>query len=188
MARAIKEKYRDEEILLHEKTFEYRIPDSPHSMVGRVDEIARRDGEPIVKDCKSTKQRTKTELKRKGEEYTKGVQVPFYLVGSRTFGGGLATNTFIYYLVEQRKSGVEIYEFPTSRTNLELKEFARSVHQTAETILFYKREFGLEKPWPILPEVFNSGYAPLYGHKLYEDYVPEGYQSKREHLSIAEIF
>ena len=187
MAVAASERYPDEKYLAHEVTFEYPIPDSPHFLVGRIDHIFERDGKVWVGDWKTSKYRPKRELDYKGDEYCKSTQVGFYLLGARTLG--FDTRDFLYRLVhsERKDSRASIREYPTQRTTLELNQLARSVHQTCELILWMRDTFGIEKHWPVLPEKFTTGYESLLGKSLYPEYVPEGYQPKQEHLSIAEI-
>lgn len=184
MMAGILEKYPDEETLSHEVLFDTPIPDSPHSLVGRVDHIIRRDGETFVGDWKTSKHRTKSDFAYKGAEYCRSHQVSFYLLGARQLG--FTPAGFIYRLVSCRpnRSGVEIQEFPTNRTGLQLKAFARQVHMTCELILWMKATFGIEQSWPQLPSRFDSDYASIAGTNMYEDYMPDGYEPKTEHLEL----
>lgn len=186
MAEKIAEVYAGEEYLAHEVLFESSIVDSPHLLVGRIDHIIRRDESVLVGDWKSSKARSKADKARKLDEYCRSAQVSFYLLGARSLGFDPAG--FVYRLVSSGKpgNGVEIDEQPTTRTGLQLKEFARGVHMTCELIEFLKREFGVEKPWPSLSEVFKTGYESIEGSKCYEGYIPDGYEPKKEHLSLME--
>jgi len=188
MARAVLDRYRTDECLAAEIAFEAPIPGSPHSLVGRIDRIVRHDEEVLIRYYKTSKYRPKKEIGYKGEEYCRGTQVGFYLIGARSIG--FDTRKFVYSLVHGRRDGygVEIHEFPTERTRLELSQLMRSVHQTCELILWLKDTFGVEKSWPVLPERFQSGYQELLGKPMYEGFTPEGFRFKEEHLSIAEIF
>lgn len=184
MVTAVNERYADEEVLAHEVLFESHIPDSPHSLVGRIDRIIRVDGAVFVKDYKTSKKRSKTDTGYRGGEYCRGAQVDFYLLGARALGFEPAG--FIYSLVSSGddRTGVSIAEFPTNRTSLQLKSFQRGIHQTCELIQFMKDQFGIEKPWPNLPTRFDSDYAAILGQNMYEDYMPEGFTPKREHLEL----
>lgn len=189
MSRAALDKYKDDERLAHEVTFCTSIPGSPHSLVGRIDSVIRRDGETFIRDYKTSKYRNKADLQHKGQEYCSGAQVGFYILGARALG--FDCQRFVYSLVSSARrpdSGVEISEFSTERTSLDLAQLMRSVHQTAELILWLKDTFGTEKSWPVLPERFTSGYEELVGRPMYAGYVPDGFKAKEEHLSIAEIF
>lgn len=178
---AVKDRYKDEEILAHEQLFEFAIPDTPHSMVGRIDSVIRRDDEVLVADWKSTKKRTKKEHLQKAESYCRSFQVPFYLVGAKTLG--FEPSRFLYRMVVD-SDPVEITEHFTERTNTQLKEFCRQVAMTCDLIEWLKATFGVERPWPQIPEVFGNDYAAIAGHKMYPDYVPDGFQPKIEHLEL----
>lgn len=187
MAAAVRDHVGDEECLAVEAPFCVPIPGSPHFIVGRIDRIVRRDGEVFIRDYKTSKYRPKRELQHKGEEYCRGTQVGFYIAGARSLG--FECNKFVYSLVhsERDNARASVLDFPTSRTSIEIQQLMRSVHLTCEIILWMKKTFGMEKSWPIVPERFTSGYEPLLGRSLYEDYVPEGFQQKPYHLNIAEI-
>jgi len=187
MAAAVQERYKDEEVLAHEVLFESPIPNSPHSLVGRIDRIIRLDsGEVRVKDYKTSKHRTKTDTAYRGSEYCRGHQVPFYLLGARALG--FEAQGFTYTLVSSgsNSTGVSISEFPTSRSSLQLRAFERDVHVTCELIGFMKERFGVEKPWPQLPGRFDSDYASILGCNMYDEYLPDGYEPKKEHLVLME--
>ncbi len=181
MAAKVREQYPNETYLAHEVLFEYPIPDSPHSMVGRIDHILKDDEGVLIGDWKSTKRRTKKEMSIKAEDYKRSAQVPFYLLGATTLG--FDTKRFLYRLVVD-SDPVEIQEHPTTRTGLELKAFARGVHQTCELILWMKKTFGTQMPWPQLPERFADDYAPIAGRQMFPDFMPEGFEPKREHLPL----
>jgi PD-(D/E)XK nuclease superfamily len=184
MTAKVRERYPNEIYLAHEQLFEYPIPDSPHSAVGRIDHILKDDEGVYVGDWKTTKKRTKKEMSSKAEDYCRSSQVPFYLLGAASLG--FDTKRFLYRLVVDDAEGVEISEHFTARTGLELKAFARGVHQTCELILWMKQTFGTQQPWPQLPERFADDYAPIAGRQMFPDYMPEGYEPKQEHLSLME--
>jgi hypothetical protein len=184
MVEAVQKRYADEEVLAHEVLFESPIPDSVHSLVGRIDRIIRVDSEVRVKDYKTSKHRSKTDTAYKGSEYCRGAQVPFYLLGARALG--FDPKGFTYTLVSSgsNTTGVSISEYPTSRTGLQLRAFERDVHVTCELIGFMKERFGVEKSWPNLPSRFDSDYAAILGQNMYDDYLPDGYEPKKEHLEL----
>jgi hypothetical protein len=49
-----------------------------------------------------------------------------------------------------------------------------------------KHTFGITRPWPQLPERFASDYASIMGRRMYmyNDYMPEGFEPKKEHLEL----
>lgn len=182
MSRVAIERDKGLEILAHETLFEVQIPDSPHSITGRIDRILRDEKGVLIEDFKTSGETTKEKFAAKVKEYLESAQVPFYMLGAVGVGEGLNTRRFRYCMVTKRKSGVEIQPFETTRTVLQLREFFRSVHQTCQTIEFYKREFGIERPWPQLAERYDRGYGAIMGSRMFADYTPEGFEPKIEHL------
>lgn len=184
MAEEAKRVYPDESYLAHEVLFEYAIPDSPHFMVGRIDSIVRDMDDSFILDWKTSKYRPKDERTRKLEEYCRSAQVGFYFLGARTLG--FDPKRFEYRLVfsERNNTGVSVESLSTERSGLQLAAFARQVAMTCDLIEWMKATFGVEKPWPSLSEVFKTGYESLEGSKLYKDYMPDGFQSKVEHLEL----
>lgn len=181
---AVLERYPNERYLAHEAVFEYQIPDSPHIMTGRIDHVMPWEGEdlPVIGDWKSSKRRTKKDMAARIEAYKNSAQVSFYLLGAPTLG--FEGRNFLYRVLEDRGKDKKpvIHEAWTFRTSLELKAFARGVHQTCELIEFMQREFGIQKAWPQLYEVFGSDYAPIAGKQMYENYMPDGFTERIEHL------
>lgn len=167
-------------ILAHEVLFEYQIPESEHIMTGRIDSVIDRHDETLILDYKTSKHRSQADYRRKLEQYCAGSQVPFYLIGARTLG--FTPTGFIYSLLCDGKNGVEVHEQRTERTSLQLKEFARSVAQTCDTIEFLKERYGVERAWPILPEPFTTGYEGILGSRQYDGYLPDGFEPKIDHL------
>jgi hypothetical protein len=186
MVVAVQERYPNEVYLAHEVLFEYPIPETPHSMVGRVDHILQTDEGVIVGDWKTSKKRTKTDAAYKAAEYCRSNQVSFYLCGCRAKGLGFETNKFLYRLVQSGpdSASVQITEHPTTRTSLQLREFARGVAITCDIIEFMKERFGIERPWPMVPAPFSSDYEAIAGTRQYEGVIPEGFCEKVEHLEL----
>ena len=79
-------------------------------------------------------------------------------------------------------TGVQIEEKLTDRNEIELSNFALTIHQTCELIEFLKKEYGLQNPWPTLQEPFDRGYGRMLGKRMYPGYMPEGFVPKVEHL------
>lgn len=173
------------ETLAHEVVFEYQIPDSPHVMTGRIDTIIREWDEVLILDYKTSKHRSKTDASFKLDQYCRGAQVPFYLLGARALG--FDPRGFIYRLLLDSPKGPQVLDRRTERTNMQLAEFARGVSITCDLIEFMKERFGTERPWPQLPSPFDSDYASIAGRKMYDGYTPEGFKEKIEHLSTMEV-
>jgi len=184
MYRAATARYSSDEYLAHEVLFEAAIPNSPHSIVGRIDSVVRRDGEVFIRDYKTSKYRSKADLARKGEEYCRSTQVGFYLAGARSLG--FDPTRFVYSVLHSGRdnSGISISEFSTTRTSLQLNELMRTVDQTCEMILWLKEKYGIQRSWPNLPERFTTGYEEILGHPAYPGFVPDGFEPKVDHLPI----
>lgn len=180
MVSIVHEKYPYEVPLAQEVEFEYPIPDSPHKMVGRIDHILDRCGVIIVGDWKTCGKTTKKELASRIEAYRADPQVSFYMVGARTLG--YKPEFFLHRIVQKYK----IHEVQSFRTDLELKKFARNVHQTCCIIESMKEKFGVELSWPSLHTKYKSGYAAIEGTGMYVGYTPEGFLPRKEHLSTME--
>jgi PD-(D/E)XK nuclease superfamily len=180
MADLVKHKYIDEEVLCVEKEFEYHIPDSSHVMVGRIDRIVLRNDKPIIVDYKSCGKCTKTELKKRIEGYRNSAQVPFYMVGATTLGYPVLP--FQYRIVQKDR----VTEDWATYTNEQLHQFVRGVHNTCEIIERMIASPGVDEPWPILPEKFMTGFEPILGKRLVPGVMPEGFEERKEHLSIIE--
>lgn len=175
-----------DETLAHEVTFEYPIPDTDHIMTGRVDSIIREFDEVLVLDYKTSKHRSKTDCSYKLDEYCRGPQVGFYLLGARALG--FEPKGFIYRLVVDGKTGVQVLDRRTERTGLQLAEFARGVGMTCDQIEFMKERHGIERPWPMLSSHFDSDYFSIAGTRQYDGIIPDGYVPKREHLETMPAF
>jgi hypothetical protein len=182
MAAVVRDRYAAEERLAHEVLFEYNIPGTPHILVGRIDGIHRSGEEVFINDYKSSKHRSKKDLGYKLDEYCRGAQVSAYLLGARSLGYDLRRFRYVLVSGGGEASGIQVHERYTERTSLELSEFARQVGITCELILWLKRTYGIERPWPTIPGPFDRDYEPIAGKKQYEGYIPEGYEPKKEHL------
>jgi hypothetical protein len=174
-------------ILWREKEFVIPIPDSPHEMMGRVDCMAERPHvQPFILDFKTTKYRTKDDFAHHCEKLRMSPQVDFYLLAHPE------VTEFIYRVLlkmpatTKRPAWVRIAEISATRQPFELKAMQRSVHMACETIEFWKREFGIEKPWPraiTLPVSWDMyGYASIYQRDQYEGCEWEGFEKRQEHL------
>jgi hypothetical protein len=184
MAAVVRDRYAAEERLAHEVLFEYPVPNTPHSLVGRIDGIHRYDGEVFVNDYKTSKYRPFTELGYKLDEYCRSAQVGFYILGARQLDFDVKRFRYVLVSSERKGPGAQISERFVERTNLQLTEFARQVGMTCDLIEWMKQTFGVERPWPQLPERFGNDYEAIAGRKMYTDYLPEGFAPKVEHLEL----
>lgn len=191
MAAAVKARYGDWKVLANEMEFEYPIPDSPHSIVGRIDHIIDRgDNFVFIGDYKTSKPRTKKEMNRKIDEYAADCQVDAYYLGARQ--KRFDPHGFLFRIIVDHgpDKPVEIIERETGRTGLELKQFARGVAMTCDLIEYLTKTYGTERPWPHLPNWPCLGDKTFCGFKneccKYQatGYIPEGFQPAIEHLAI----
>jgi len=172
MAALYRAKYPHELGVRREIEFEYAIPDSVHVMVGRIDLVLPG---PVVIDTKTCGKTTKKEFAQRVEEYRASAQVSFYLLGADA-------RTFTHRIVQKD----QVTEVHTTRTGVELKRFARNVAMTCDIIEFMKEKFGTERPWPSLHTKYRSGYAAIEGTNMYDEYIPDGFLLRKEHLSVME--
>jgi hypothetical protein len=186
MVKAVDAKYPNEEYLAHEAIFEVPIPDSPHSMVGRIDHVLDREDGVVVGDWKTSKKRTKTDAAYKAAEYCRSAQVSFYLIGCRAKGLGFETNQFLYRLVQSGSdtSGVQITEHPTSRTSLQLREFARGVAITCDIIDISEGPVRSGAARGRCCRHRSADYESVLGTRQYEGVIPDGFEEKKEHLEL----
>lgn len=177
MADLFRRTYPDEKPLAKEIDFEYPIPDSPHTLVGRIDHIITREG-PVVGDIKSCGTCTKKELQQRIEAYLGNWQSRCYLLGSRSLGYDI--RSFLFRIVQRK----EIHERWVAYSSLDLNKFARQIHQVCCMIEFMQSEFGIEQPWPSLKEKYHTGFETIAGIRMYAGYIPDGFEPRTEHLSI----
>jgi hypothetical protein len=175
---------KDTRVIWTEREFDVQLPDSPHSIVGRIDSLVERDGEQYIRDYKTTKNRTKEDMQRYRDELYQSPQVDFYLLGITE-----PVTKFVYQLLWKKPNDkIEIAELEVHRQPYELLAFQRSVHIVCETISFWKREFGTAEPWPravrlpVSPDFYS--YSSIYQRRMYEGAELEGFEKRVEHLEI----
>lgn len=130
---------------LAELEFDIPIPGSPHSIVGRVDEIVQYKGDPWIGDIKTANAKA-TEPKKK-IEFGYASQPLFYINAMRALG--YPVKGMVYRVVTEH-TPPKHWVIEVKKSEYQLQEHLRSVHQTCETILMYRRTFGVDKPWPHL--------------------------------------
>lgn len=130
---------------LAEIEFEVKIPGSPHSIVGKMDEIVMYKGEPWVGDLKSANAKTTENKKR--VEFGYASQPLFYINAARALG--YPVKGMVYRVVTEH-TPPKHWVIESKRTEYQLESAWRMIHQTAETILMYRKTFGVDKPWPHL--------------------------------------
>lgn len=184
LAAGVRDLGSSDKCLAHEAVFEAPIPGTAHILTGRIDSICERDGEILIFDWKTSRYRSKSQLAQKGEEYCRSAQVSFYLLGATVLG--FEPRGFIYCLVTSRDEGVAVNEYRTERTARELKTFERGVALTCDLIEYLKEKHNPQVSWPILQERYPTGFESRLGLPMYPNWVPDGFETKREHLSVME--
>lgn len=174
-------------VIASEVEFDYQIPGSPHSMVGKIDQILSRSEKLWVGEMKTANSRK--QFDRVAEEWRQKKQADFEIVGARHLGYAVEG-----VFVRTIKEGVPpiIWEIEEKRSDHRLRLTELSVHQTCETILMYEATFGIDKPWPHLPYSYPcsmSGkceYESICGQDscLWTPEDLEGFQAREEHLEL----
>jgi len=135
----------DEGKPLVEVEFNLRIPGSPHSIVGRFDELVQYKGDSWVGDLKSANAKA-TENKKK-VEFGFASQPVFYVNAARMLG--YPVKGMLYRVVTEHVPPKH-WVIESKRTDYQLAQGLIAIHQTCETILMFRKTFGIEKPWPHL--------------------------------------
>lgn len=130
---------------LAEIEFNVPIPGSPHSIVGRIDELLQYKGEPWIGDLKSANAKTSEDKKK--IEFGYSSQPLFYINAMRMIG--YPVKGMLYRVVTEHVPPRH-WVIESKRTEHQLAEGLRSIHQTCETILMYRKTFGIDRPWPHL--------------------------------------
>lgn len=137
---------------LAEVEFDIAVPGSPHFIVGKFDEIVMYKGDPWVGDLKSANAKASENKKR--VEFGYASQPLFYINAARMLG--YPVKGMVYRVVTEH-TPPKHFVIESKRTQYQLEQHLRHVHQTAETILMYRKTFGTDKPWPhLFPYPCNS--------------------------------
>ena len=130
---------------LAELEFDVPIPGSPHSIIGKIDEIIEYKGALWLGDLKTAN--AKASLSRKQTEFRWSKQPNFYLNAARLLGYPVVG---MLYRVVTEHTPPQFWEVEAKRTDHDLSISLWNIHQTCEHIEFYRRTFGVDKPWPHL--------------------------------------
>ena len=128
---------------LVEFEFEVQIPGSPHSIVGRVDELLMYKDEPWVGDIKSANAKSSEDKKK--IEFGYSSQPLFYINAMRMLG--YPVKGMLYRVVTEHVPPRH-WVIETKRTDYQLANALRSIHQVCEMIGTMKKTFGVDQPWP----------------------------------------
>jgi hypothetical protein len=150
---------------LVEVEFDIPIPRSPHSIVGRMDEVIEWDGRLWVGDTKTANEKS-TEAKKR-VEFGFSMQPIFYINAARLLG--YAVRGMLYRVVTAHVPAKH-WVIPSTRTEYQLALGLRNIHMTCELIEFYRREFGTEEPWPHIATSYPCNYIPAGSDKIVCEY------------------
>lgn len=128
---------------LAEVSFNLPIPGSTHHIVGRFDEIVQYKEKPWVGDTKTANAKA-TEAKKR-VEFGFASQPLFYINAARMLGYPVVG---MLYRVVTEHVPPKHWVIESKRTDTQLANGLRSIHQVAEMIQMMKRTFGVDKPWP----------------------------------------
>lgn len=175
------------EMIASEMEFEYPIPGSPHSMVGKIDQIVKYGGRLWVHDFKTAKKGMKFGWKE--NEWKAEIAPSFYILGARHLGYDVV-GELIQYI--SRDEPVKVHPLiETERSEQELNLSTLAVHQTCEQIEMMLNTFGPDLPWPHLKTIFCAGkdkcpFGRICGVSKPRDilHFNEFFSDRKEHLKI----
>lgn len=168
-----------------ELEFRYQIPDSPHEMVGRLDQVVTIDGKQWLLEFKTAN--AKASFSKKETEWESDIQADFEIIGARSYGFDVE-GVLVQYVLET--SPIKVWApLEVRRSEAQLARTLLMVHQTCETVEMYKSTFGLEQPWPHLPNwkcqgdwCEYKGICQQQGMTL--ESCGKGWKKRDEHLVI----
>lgn len=174
-------------ILASELEFEVPIIGSPHTIVGRLDEVIEVGGVQWVGEVKTAN--NKATLAKLQERFALDRQVDFVLVGAQ-HAGYQPLGVLVRAIIETNPP--RIWEIPVKRPAHALDLLRLNVHQTCEMVGFMRDHFGIDQPWPHLEKSWPcmaKGKCEMEQlcRRPTNEWTPqdlEGYQRRTEHLTI----
>jgi hypothetical protein len=171
-------------ILAAEPEFLQQLPNSPHSICGKIDQILEIDGRQWVGEVKTTNVRNT--FAKISTQWATRKQAEFELIGAQALGYkplGLLVRTVV------ESSPPKIWELVVKRTAYQLELVRLAVHQTCEMIEFMRRTFGIDQPWPHSENSWpcmnkeKCEYGKICGVSRPEQDT-SGFKQREEHLAI----
>lgn len=172
-------------VLGSEQEFDVPIEGSPHSAVGRLDQVIEIDDKKWILEFKTAN--AKTSYSKKEKEWETDVQAGFELLGAKSLGYSVE-GVLVQYVVD--KNPPAVWEpLEVKRSNALLQRLKLTIHQTCETIEMYLGAFGVEQPWPHLDNwKCNGGYCEMASICQKQGVTIEncgaGWMKREEHLEI----
>lgn len=166
-----------------ETAFTCGIGNGTHQIEGRIDHAFRESGEIWLGDLKSTKGKTKKEMRKYFGELDTSPQAHFYLYAAALLGFG--TDKLRYHVIVDNGKEAPDYvpvdvRFGPSAVDRKMK----GVQAACEGILGYLSKIGEDKPWPhsnIWPcngDRAFCGFAEICEHVMPKGCVPPGFVSR----------
>jgi len=140
----------NESNIASEIEFEAKIPGSPHSIIGKMDELisycegtTNSDAGLWVGDYKTANAKATENKKR--IEFEDSSQSDFYINAMRLLGRPVKG---MLYRVVTEHNPPQHYVIPVTRSDSRLDVSLLNIHQVAEMITMMMDTFGIDKPWP----------------------------------------
>src|SRR5882757_5427522 len=138
--------------------FEAKIPGSPHSLIGKMDELIEYDGGMWVGDYKTANAKATENKKR--IEFEDSSQSDFYINAMRLLGRPVKG---MLYRVVTEHNPPQHYVIPVTRSDSRLDVSLLNIHQVAEMITMMMDTFGIDKPWPHPGSSFPCNWRGING-------------------------
>jgi hypothetical protein len=177
-------------LILAEKQFEFPIGDGKHSITGRIDHIALKNEVTAVGDFKTTKKRTKAEMREYFGNLQTSSQAHFYLHAAKQLG--YTVDEFRYHVLVDDKEKPDYMPFPLEISALAVERRMRGVYAACEAIDFLTKTYGVEKPWPhsnhwpCCGDQSFCGYSAICGREIPKGCVPTGFVSRHPEEIISQ--
>lgn len=143
--------------------FKAKIPGSPHSLIGKMDELIEYDGGLWVGDYKTANAKATENKKR--IEFEDSSQSDFYINAMRLLGRPV--KGMLYRVVTEHIPS-QHYVIPIVRSESRLDVSLLSIHQVCEMITMMIDTFGIDKPWPHPGSSFPCNWRGINGKSMCE--------------------
>jgi|SRR5882762_4655561 len=152
-----------EESVASEIEFEAKIPGSPHSLIGKMDELIEYEGDIWVGDYKTANAKATENKKR--IEFEDSSQSDFYINAMRLLGRPVKG---MLYRVVTEHNPPQHYVIPVTRSDSRLDVSLLNIHQVGEMITIMLDTFGNDRPWPHPGSSFPCNWRGINGKSMCE--------------------
>jgi hypothetical protein len=143
--------------------FEAKIPSSPHSLIGKMDELIEYEGALWVGDYKTANAKATENKKR--IEFEDSTQSDFYINAMRLLNRPV--KGMLYRVVTEHVPS-QHYVIPVTRSESRLDVSLLNIHQVCEMITIMLDTFTAEKPWPHPGSSFPCNWRGINGKSMCE--------------------